>query len=167
MSPYNITSLHQHYENMTLCQTPNHCKIWVLSDHPESQLWAQVVSLTFWCQWTFLLRAFYIPSSGIRCICLCHARTDVLSHLPICNSTGDSRAANVCAGGIMCGSADFLQNSFFEVGSERCASAMFWEQYELWVLHWKSKSAGNILEVNRGQLPEMRTQGTLCLANMA
>lgn len=77
MSPYKITSMLHHCENVALCQTPDHCKIQVLlwpswATAPGSGGGFDSLVLMNFC---FLLHTFCISSSGIRCIYLCHTET--------------------------------------------------------------------------------------------
>lgn len=158
MNPYKVTSLLHQCEDMALYQTLIHCRLQALYDHHRSQLLAQVVQCFgadehFFC----LTHLFYFFLWDW--VHLSAPYTHILGHLPSCNPVGDVCARSMAlliSCKILC-----------KVCCEHCASAMFWEWSELLGLHWKSKSAGNSLEVKRRQLTEMRTQGTLCLASKA
>lgn len=122
VSPCKVSSLLQRWENIAFVKTPNRCKIqallgpsWVAA--PGSGREFDVLVLM---NISFLLRTFCISSGGIRGSYLCCTHRDVLSHLPICNSTGDGREANVCARSVMYGSADFLQNSLWSLQRALC-----------------------------------------------
>lgn len=97
-------------------QAPNHCESQALL----SPSWATApgsgrhFDVSVLLNISFLLRTFCVSSGGIRHSYLCRAHRDMLRHLPVCNSPGDSREANVCARSIMYGSADFYFFFFFQ-----------------------------------------------------
>lgn len=131
-------------------------------DHREPQPLAQVASLMSWCWWTFLCSCtpfvFLLVGLGAS-ICASHRDMSLIVFVFVILLKAVKKQMSVP--GVVRMALLIFCKTLLKVCGEHCASAVFWEEYEPVVLRWKSTSAGNILEVNRGQLPEMGTQGRL------